>query len=373
MKKQYTFKKIFWLLLCLSIVTLVLKSCGDGNFWEIFPEKEVKVTNITINPSGEVSVEVGKTTTLIATVTPENATNKDIIWSSLNENIATVDAQTGVVTGVSAGTETIRATAANGSEVVADKSVTVTQYTPHAGESEMVFVQGGIFTMGCTSEQGSDCWNSETPTHQVTLSSYYIGKHQVTQVQWVAVMGSNPSYWKGDNLPVETVSWNDIVGTSGNSEVINGIRYYENGFIYKLNALTGKKYRLPTESEWEYAARGGNQSKGYKYSGSSNINDVAWYYSNSSSRTQNVGTKQANELGIHDMSGNVYEWCSDSYGSYTSTSKTNPTGPATGSYRVVRGGGWYDSAENVRVSGHSINASDGRSRIIGFRLACSSE
>ena len=146
-------------------------------------------------------------------------------------------------------------------------------------------------------------------------------------------MGSNPSYFKGSDLPVETVSWDDC-----------------QTFITKLNQLTGKTFRLPTEAEWEYAARGGNQSKGYKYSGSNTIDDVAWYYDNGGSKTHAVGTKQANELGIYDMSGNVWEWCSDWYDSYGSSSQTNPTGAASGSYRVLRGGSWNYNAMFCRVS-----------------------
>src|SRR5574344_679325 len=199
---------------------------------------------------------------------------------------------------------------------------------------EMVRVQGGTFTMGCTSEQGGDCYDdNEKPAHRVTLSDYYIGETEVTQALWQAVMGSNPSYFKGSALPVETVSWDDC-----------------QTFITKLNQLTGKTFRLPTEAEWEYAARGGNQSKGYKYSGSNTIDDVAWYYDNSGSKTHTVGTKQANELGIYDMSGNVWEWCSDWYDSYGSSSQTNPTGAASGSYGVLRGGSWNYNARFCRVS-----------------------
>jgi formylglycine-generating enzyme required for sulfatase activity len=205
-------------------------------------------------------------------------------------------------------------------------------------EPEMVSVDGGTFMMGSPAGVGD---SEERQQHQVTVSSFNIGKYEVTQGQLEAVMDSNPSYFKtGDNYPVEQVSWDDIVGTSGAYTEIKGIRYYENGFIYKLNQLTGKNYRLPTEAEWEYAARGGNKSKGYIYSGSNNVGDVAWYGGDSGSRTQEVGTKQANELGIYDMSGNVWEWCSDWYGSYTADAQTNPTGPAGGSRRVGRGGGW---------------------------------
>ena len=223
------------------------------------------------------------------------------------------------------------------------------------GDIEMVFVKGGMFTMGATSEQGSDADSDETPTHSVTLSDFYIGKYEVTQAQWRAVMGNNPSYFKGDNLPVECVSWNDI-----------------QKFIKKLNAQTGKNFRLPTEAEWEYAARGGNQSRGYKYSGSNDRNN-AWYKDNSSSKTHPVGQKQPNELGIYDMSGNVWEWCQDWYGSYSSSSQTNPTGPSSGSYRVLRGGSWYSNARYCRVSSRDGYRADISINSYGFRLVCSPE
>ena len=151
---------------------------------------------------------------------------------------------------------------------------------------EMVQVSGGTFTMGCTDEQGSDCDDRESPSHSVTLNTFYIGKYEVTQGQWKAVMGYNPSYFpKGDNYPVETFSWNNIVGTSGATTVINGITYYANGFIYKLNQMTGKQYRLPTEAEWEYAARS-RRSSGFKYSGSNTVGNVAWYWDNIPSQTE---------------------------------------------------------------------------------------
>jgi formylglycine-generating enzyme required for sulfatase activity len=206
----------------------------------------------------------------------------------------------------------------------------------------------------------------------VTLDGFYIGKYEVTQAQWEAVMGSNPSHFEGDGLPVERVSWNDIVGTSGDYMTVNNIQYYANGFIYKLNKRTGRQYRLPTEAEWEYAARGGSGSRGYKYSGSSKLNNVAWYKDNSNHKTHHVGIKSANKLGIYDMSGNVYEWCSDWYGQYSSNSQTNPTGPATGSERVFRGGSYDYDSEFCRVSYRSCWIPAERFIIMGFRLACSS-
>ncbi|MBR5332097.1 MAG: SUMF1/EgtB/PvdO family nonheme iron enzyme, partial [Muribaculaceae bacterium] len=180
-------------------------------------------------------------------------------------------------------------------------------------------------------------------------------------------LDSNPSssYGVGDYYPAYYVSWEDIV----------------NIFIPRLNKITGKTFRLPTEAEWEYAARGGNKSKGYKYSGSNTIGDVAWYDDNacdgvdSSSPdygTHPVGTKAPNELGIYDMSGNVWEWCSDWYGSYSSSSQTNPTGPTSGSHRVHRGGGWFHSARRCRVSDRYNDTPSYRYNNVGFRLVCES-
>ena len=220
---------------------------------------------------------------------------------------------------------------------------------------EMVKVEAGTFMMGATPEMEKPD-SDEKPLHQVTLTNdYYMGKYEVTQALWEAVMDSNPSYFKGDNLPVETVSWNDC-----------------QEFISKLNSMTDRKFRLPTEAEWEYAARGGKKSCGYQYSGSSNISDVAWYGGNSGNKTHPVGTKQANELGIYDMSGNVWEWCQDRFDSYSSSSQTNPTGADSGAIRVRRGGGWYDDAQVCRSSCRIlIYSTDGRNNDLGLRLALS--
>jgi len=225
-------------------------------------------------------------------------------------------------------------------------------FTIDGVEFTMVYVEGGTFTMGATSEQGSEADDDEYPAHKVTLSSYYIGETEVTQALWQAVMGNNPSKFKGDNLPVELVSYNDV-----------------QEFIEQLNYKTGKTFRLPTEAEWEYAARGGNKSKGYKYSGSNNIEDVAWYDGNSNRKTHTVKTKQANELGLYDMSGNVFEWCSDWYGDYSSSSQTNPQGPNSGSGRVSRGGSWGSNARSCRVSYRDYGYPSNRDYVSGFRLA----
>ena len=216
---------------------------------------------------------------------------------------------------------------------------------------KMVKVEGGTFLMGATKEQGSDAWDDEKPAHQVTLSDYYIGETQVTQALWKSVMGDNPSNWKGDNLPVEKVSWEDA-----------------QEFIKKLNGVTGRTFRLPTEAEWEYAARGGKNSKGYKYSGSNNIDEVAWYGGNSGDKTHPVKEKKANELGLYDMSGNVWEWCNDWYGDCSSDAQTNPQGPDEGSDHVLRGGGWLSNARRCRVSCRSNITPTYRNNYVGFRL-----
>ena len=240
---------------------------------------------------------------------------------------------------------------------------------------EMVKVEGGTFTMGATAEQGSDYDSDELPTHQVTLSDYYIGKYEVTQQLWEYVMsysgtcadgssmsayasdvwlGSDPSssYGVGDYYPAYYVSYYDIVDI----------------FLPRLNKITGRTYRLPTEAEWEFAARGGKQSKGYKYSGSDNIGVVAWYTGNSGGKTHQVGTKEPNELGIYDMSGNVWEWCGDWYGSYSSSAQTNPTGPSSGSGRVLRGGSWGSNARSCRVSHRDYLNPSYRYGNSGFRV-----
>lgn len=224
-------------------------------------------------------------------------------------------------------------------------------FTVNGVSFTMIAVKGGTFTMGATSEQGSDAYSDEKPTHQVTLSGYYIGETEVTQALWKAVMGSNPSNFSGMNLPVEKVSWDDC-----------------QTFITKLNQLTDKNFRLPTEAEWEYAARGGQKSRGYKYAGSNTLSDVAWYGDNSSSKTHPVKQKQANELGLYDMSGNVYEWCQDWYDRYSSHAQTNPTGPSSGSGRVFRGGGWFYNASYCRVANRNISSPDSRYSDLGLRV-----
>ena len=245
-----------------------------------------------------------------------------------------------------------------GKDVEPQPSIVETKtFTVNGVSFTMIGVEGGTFQMG---SDDSDAFSVEQPVHPVTVSSFCIGQTEVTQELWYAVMSSNPSYFKGSGLPVETVSWNDC-----------------QEFITKLNQLTGQQFRLPTEAEWEYAARGGNKSKGYKYAGSNTVGDVAWYWDNIPSQTsgnpgfgtQPVATKHANELGIYDMSGNVYEWCSDWYGSYSSNAQTDPTGASSGSYRVRRGGCWDSTAGICRVSYRGYGTPSSTYDYLGLRLA----
>lgn len=220
---------------------------------------------------------------------------------------------------------------------------------------DMIRVEGGTFMMGATSEASRNAVDEEKPTHPVTLSSFSMGETEVTQELWQAVMENNPSEFKGTNHPVENVSWNDC-----------------QEFIRKLNSLTSRNFHMPTEAEWEFAARGGNKSCGYKYSGSNNIGDVAWYTSNSRLTTHPVKQKKANELGIYDMSGNVWEWCLDEYSnSYDSSPNNNPNGPSCGTIHVLRGGSWIDNARSCRSSNRYYCFPEFRVFIIGLRLALS--
>lgn len=240
---------------------------------------------------------------------------------------------------------------------------------------KMVLVEKGSLglMMGATNEQGNDAQKDEKPVHIVRLDSYYIGQTEVTQALWKAVMGSCHTRFTGDDLPVEQVSWYDC-----------------QKFIRKLNSLTGKQFSLPTEAQWEIAARGGEMGKGYKYSGSDNISSVAWYEGNSESKTHPVGQKKPNELGLYGMSGNVWEWCNDWYGDYSLYDKDmseeelafrdewfggnfgtlliNPTGPKNGTYKVARGGGWLSNASFNRVSCRQYYTPDKRQTDLGFRL-----
>jgi len=290
---------------------------------------------------------IGGTTTITATIIPNNATNKTVIWTSNNSSVVDVTKDTeekGLLSAKTKGTAIITAATKDG-KFKATCTIRVINAEP-----EMIQVESGTFTMGCTD---GDCGEDgrELPIHKVTLSNFKIAKYTVTQEQWEAIMGNNPSKNKGNDLPVEMVTWNDT-----------------QEFIKRLNTLTGKKYRLPTEAEWEYAARGGKQSKEYKYSGSDDINSVAWYSGNSGSTTHPVGRKAPNELGICDMSGNVWEWCSDWYGAYSENSQVDPTGPTTGTYHVFRGGSYYNTAKGARVASRTWGFSGYNVHDLGFRL-----
>jgi len=221
-------------------------------------------------------------------------------------------------------------------------------YTVNGVSFRMVRVTGGTFQMG---SNDSEAYSDEQPVHSVTLSGYSIGETEVTQALWEAVMGNNPSVFKGADLPVECVSWDDC-----------------QDFIRELNRLTGQNFRLSTEAEWEFAARGGNRSTGAKYAGSDAISRVAWYADNSGRQTHPVKGKSPNELGLYDMSGNVWEWCQDRYGSYSSGSQTNPKGAASGSNRVSRGGCWFENAADCRVANRGRPVPD-FPYSLGLRLA----
>ena len=393
---------------------------------------EVLATGISLDES-ELSLKVGSSRTLVATVTPGNVTNGFVIWSSSDPSVAAVNAG-GLVTALATGTSTITATTADGTyhsasclvtvtkgdgipgDVNGDGSVTasdittlynillndnyngavnpdqngdgvitsadvtavynlllgitnilppVDSYTVNGVTFNMVTVDGGTFTMGGTAEQGGDAADDELPTHSVTLNTFSIGQTEVAQELWQAVMGSNPSFTNGGNYgidlqrPVERVSW-----------------YECQEFLSKLNQLTGKNFRLPTEAEWEYAARGGKSSRDYKYAGGGTIGDVAWYWGNLPSQSyssagygsQTVATLEANELGLYDMSGNVWEWCQDWYGDYSSSLQTNPTGSSSGSLRVARGGSWFSIARYCRVSNRNYLDPTISYNYLGLRL-----
>ncbi|WP_457576800.1 SUMF1/EgtB/PvdO family nonheme iron enzyme [Desulfomarina sp.] len=222
-------------------------------------------------------------------------------------------------------------------------------YTDPTTGMKFVYVKGGCFDMGDTFGDGD---NDEKPVHEICVDGFYMGKFEVTQGQWRKIMGNNPSFFKkGDFYPVEDVSWNDT-----------------QKYIKRLNSRSGKKYRLPTEAEWEYAARSGGKKE--KYSGVNHVDAVAWYTYNSGNSTHFVGRKKQNGLGLYDMSGNVWEWCSDRYGEnyYTSSSRNNPRGAASGSNRVFRGGSWASDQRTVR-SACRFNYTPGNSNnALGFRL-----
>jgi uncharacterized protein YjdB len=337
--------------------------------------REQRVESVSISPAA-LSLLVGGTSTLTVAVAvavaPENATNKAVTWSVSPAGVITVS-DTGLVTAVAAGNATIMVTTADGNmtatcmvrAIVPPNEIVVVSSSYGTDTIKLRNVEGGTFVMGCSGSRDGDntgeCYDDEKPAHNVTLSSYKIGQFEVTQKLWRVVMGRFPgnassAYGLGDNYPLYNVSWNDI-----------------QTFLTTLNQMTGKQFRLPTEAEWEYAARGGNQSRGYKYSGSNNVDEVAWYNSNSGNKTHIVGTKSPNELGIYDMSGNVDEWCSDWYGSYSSDAQVNPQGAVSGSYRVFRGSTWQSYARGCRAAFRDYFFPEGIGNTLGFRIVLSGE
>ena len=335
---------------------LTIPTNEDHRGWMIIQS----VTGITLDKTS-VSLKTGSATLLMATVFPDNATDKTLKWSTSNTDVANVD-ENGKVTAVNAGTATITVQSICNSNIKATCIVNVFQET-------RTFIVGGVtFSMKLveagTFQMGGTEYDWEKPIHSVTITKdYYMGETEVTQALWNAVTGMSPTtdgsawsttYGLGDNYPAYYISYEDV-----------------QSFITKLNSMTGECFRMPTEAEWEFAARGGNKSKGYTYSGSNTIDDVAWYINNSSSKTQPVKTKNANELGIYDMSGNVYEWCSDWYDSsyYSSSPQNNPIGPATGTIRVNRGGSKGGDAMRCRCADRGGGTPSGQTSSLGFRLA----
>ncbi|MCL2132121.1 MAG: SUMF1/EgtB/PvdO family nonheme iron enzyme [Lentimicrobiaceae bacterium] len=333
-------KKIFCLFAGAALLSVAVVSCK--------PEEPVLVTGVKLSQT-TLELTVSWIETISATVVPDDADNKAITWESSDPSVAAIQVEknTCTITAVKAGTADIIVTTADGGKT-ATCVVTVLPLQP--GETEVVFVEGGTFTMGAIDSVFS--W--ERPLHQVTLSNFKIAKTLVTQAQWKAIMdGNNPSSYKGEDRPVENVSWNQV-----------------QTFINRLNEATGREYRLATEAEWEYAARGGKKSQGYIYSGSNNIDAVAWYQDNSGNQTHPIGGKAPNELGIFDMSGNVWEYCNDRYDEYTSEPQTNPTGPTsiTKQNRVVRGGSFGAAPNTCRLAYRNSQDPTNPGFAIGFRL-----
>ncbi len=331
--------------LLIGSYTLVLKKAGYGDVTKTIAIEENKTTelnetlpsgmevNITSSPSGaQLSIDG-----VAAGTTPYKAT---LAFGSHTLKL---------VNGKKAVTETINLTQGGKSSFAFDVAEFGNFTETYAGLNlEMIAVTGGTFTMGSSNSE-----SDESPPHTVSVGNFYMGKYEVTQAQWYAVMKNSPSrFGNCNNCPVENVSWNDI-----------------QEFLQKLNRGTGKNYRLPTEAEWEYAAKGG---QGYTYAGSDNIDQVAWYDGNSGSKTHPVGQKKPNGYGLYDMTGNVWEWCSDWYSSdyYESSPAANPQGPSSGSDRVLRGGSWGYDAQDCRVANRIFNGPDCRDLNGGFRVVC---
>lgn len=320
---------------------------------------EVAVTSISLSKAS-ITLMMGGTEDLAVVISPDNATDNTVTWSSSDAAVATV--ADGRVTAVACGSAVITARCR---EVKAECSVIVNGFAESSLSlgMKMIYVEGGEFIMGGTSEQGSEVRVKETPIHKVSLGSYYIGECEVTQEQWKKVMGTtiyeqrdkggySDVYGVGADYPMYYVSWEEAME-----------------FCRRLSEASGRKYSLPTEAQWEYAARGGKKTAGTKYSGGASVGSVAWYWGNSASEAHKVRSKLPNTLGLYDMSGNIYEWCYDWYGEYGAAAVTSPSGPSTGTYRVFRGGSWCSDAASCRVSDRTYEKPGSRCYDYGFRVA----
>jgi len=399
----------------------------DDTTTEDVADADFTAKNITTNPAhgnhlvhvthdGQpVTITYGDLTPVTTTTLTVNKANPSVTWPTATAITYGAALSTSTLTGgVGAGSfawsngATIPTVTNNGYEVTFTPNDTTNYNTLTQNVSirvllgvEMVHVGAGSFQMG---QNGNGSTGNVTPVHTVTLSGFSIGKYEVTQEQYEAVMGSLPSqlttgtnYGRGDNYPVYSVSWYDAlvfcnklsmaegltpayrISNSTDPSVWGTVPTISNTTWNAVEVVSGSNgYRLPTEAQWEYAAKGGpSASNPYKiYSGSDTVGDVAWYDGNNGSSgtatygSKQVGTKAANELGIHDMSGNVYEWCWDWYDTYLNEAQTDPVGTSSGSIRVRRGGNWSDSATNVRSAGRNFINPYGRYYGIGFRLLC---
>lgn len=346
-----------------AIILLLIMNVGCSKEEDDVTEPPiVDVTSIKLSQTS-VTLSPGETIELTATVLPENVADKSVTWSSSNSRVATVS--NGTVTAVAIGSATITAQSGNIKE---ECSVVVNPYfveTAAGLNMKMIYVEGGEFMMGATSEQSSDAFDSELPVRRVRLDSYYICECEVTQEQWETVMGTTvveqavkagyeylELYGIGPDYPMYYVSWVEA-----------------KAFCQELSRMTGRTYSLPTEAQWEYAARCGKKTDGSKYSGGNSIDDVAWYWDNSGDTAHPVKTKRPNALGLYDMSGSVLEWCYDWYSSsYNANDTDNPTGPSTGVERVLRGGSWFTRARYCRVSHRSYETPDFGDYDYGFRV-----
>lgn len=308
----------------------------------------VKVSTLRGDVNGDGFVNISDATLLISYLVAPSETIHQVNADTNNDGQINISDATRLISYLLTGEEL---------EPKPDNEFETETITVNGVTFDMVSVEGGTFMMGATPEQGDEALDKEKPVHRVTVSSFAMSQTEVTQELWQAVMGNNPSHFTGDpKRPVELVSWNDC-----------------QTFITQLNQLTGKRFRLPTEAEWEYAARGGNRYKVTRYAGSNNIDEVAWYDANSDNTTHPVATKAPNELGLYDMTGNVWEWCQDWYALYSADDQTDPTGPETGNNRVLRGGCWNGGTNYDRISFRDNFRPSGSNSSGGLRLVLDQE